>query len=63
MSEQNEAQVSLERPDSCEISVNAKGEVSYKVKVYAEHGLEATARAQALKATMDEWVAKQRPKT
>ena len=35
----------VEKTDSAEISVNAKGDYSYKVKTYADEVLQATDRA------------------
>jgi len=48
-----------ERPDSVEISVNAKKEISYKIKVYAEHGGQAFEKVCLLKTRMDAWIDEQ----
>ena len=45
-----------ERPNSVEISVNAKGDVSYKLKVYEDRPEDALTKVQQLKAQMDSWI-------
>ena len=40
-----EKEIQIEKPNSCEISINGKGQYSGKVKVYAETIDEARAKA------------------
>ena len=49
-------EVGMDRPNSVEISVNAKGDISYKVKCYAEDIHIATTEAQGVKIRMDAWI-------
>ena len=44
-----------ERPNSVEISFSTKGELSFKVKAYADDIDEAVAAAQAKAAEMIDW--------
>ena len=50
-----------ERPNSVEISVNAKGDVSYMLKVYEDRPEDALTKVQQLKAQLDSWIAGQKP--
>jgi hypothetical protein len=64
MSESQSAhEVTTDRPNSVEISVNAKGEISYKIKVYADAPVYAMQEAIDLKHDMDAWIATQTPRT
>lgn len=40
-----EVKATVERPDSCKISINAKDQMSGEVKVYAEHVEDAMIKA------------------
>ena len=43
-----ESNIDIDRIDSCELSINAKGLYSGKVKVYAEHAEDAMFEAKRL---------------
>jgi len=46
----------IEQPNSCEISVNAKGEIAFKVKAYSSSLIEAMIDAQTKAVEMRNFV-------
>ena len=54
--DQNSAEI-VEQPNSCEISVNAKGDLAFKVKAYGPNLTLAAMDARAQYEVMTDWVA------